>query len=321
MAEFVFETILSTRDLLENKVIENTNKFIDDVGRIISDNFNEVNDTLPRERNLLQYYQSEKSQLESRLAFVRNKIAELEAARNSIMQSMKDEESKFTAMREIAGINKQIAVLSREKGRLQNNINIYTQVIKLQQEYVTMLQNASRFLETAYSDYKECKRFIDDRNQELLNDLNSVIEIITDYYRVPSVLGVGYNESYYLKIDKDILKDYNKHLIKKSDDIYKIITKLANDVKDIYNNQDNVFDSLNDGAIKNMADATDTVRYLNDAADVMLAMYDYLSQYDSYAKKEVKTIKLSKLKSFNDSQKIEGSGLLAWILIASIIKF
>lgn len=316
----MFETIISTKDLFEDKVIENVNKFIDDIGKIIIDNFNEVNEILPRERNQLQYYQSEKSRLESRLAIIRAKIAELEGYRNSIMQSMKDAEDRAELSKQLAGINKQIAALNAEKGRISCNINIYRQVIQLQQEYVTMLQNASRYLEQAYSDYKEAKRFIEDRNQELLSELGNLIEIITDYYRAPSVLGVGYNESYYLKIDKDILKDCNKNLIKKADEIYKYITKLATSVKDIYNNQDNVFDSLNDGAIDIMADMTDNVRYLNDAADTMLAMYDYLSQYDSYAKKEVKSIKLNKLKSFADSEKIEGSGLLAWIIIASIIK-
>lgn len=316
----MFETIISTKDLFEDKVIENVNKFIDDIGKIIIDNFNEVNEILPRERNQLQYYQSEKSRLESRLAIIRAKIAELEGYRNSIMQSMKDAEDRAELSKQLAGINKQIAALNAEKGRISCNINIYRQVIQLQQEYVTMLQNALRYLEQAFSDYKEAKRFIEDRNQELLSELGNLIEIITDYYRAPSVLGVGYNESYYLKIDKDILKDCNKNLIKKADEIYKYITKLATSVKDIYNNQDNVFDSLNDGAIDIMADMTDNVRYLNDAADTMLAMYDYLSQYDSYAKKEVKSIKLNKLKSFADSEKIEGSGLLAWIIIASIIK-
>ena len=318
MAEFVFSTIIETKDILSGRVLSEVEEIFNELEKIITDGYDYLNSVLPQEREELLKYQSLKSQCQNMLTLVNARISEFESQKRSLQSMMSDADSKEkgSIAREIANITRQLMELKKDKSRLENNIRIYTEVIKLQEDYLKMLEKAGEFYRNAFEDYRQCKNFTDNRNKELIKQLEDVIQIITSYFSAPQCLGISYQYSDYLKIDKSILKDCSKNASKKALILEKSAQSLMRVDNSIYSNQDNVFDSVHDACMDQVQNTNSAAEYLNVASEVALAMYEYLESYDAYAKKEVSKPSYHKngFLTSDDTAIIEGVGILAWLL-------
>ena len=318
MAEFTFNTIIESKDILSGQVLAQVEATFNELKKIIDDGYNYLNSVIPQERQELLNYRAQKSHCQNMLIIVDARINELESQKRSLQSMMSSAEvkDKSSIAREIANINRQLMELKKEKARLTNNIRIYTEVIKLQEEYLKMLENASKFYHNAFEDYRQCKSFVDNRNKELIKQLEEVIQIVTSYFSAPQSLGVYYQCNDYLKIDNSILKDCAKSASKKASSLEKNAQGLIKVDNSIYAQQDNVFDSVHDACMDQVKSVSYAIEYLNSTTEIALAMYEYLENYDAYAKKEISKPNYHKngFHTSSDTAIIEGVGILAWLL-------